>query len=108
MNNEQSTKSKCPRCGEPAHPAKTTETCLMVPEGDSTGEKSLACYCVNPGAFHAFSVQGEGVDPCCTCEHNAVTHDPGTFIRMKQVGERQWTEIHECPNCHTSYEVLTN
>lgn len=108
MKNDQTPKSECPVCATPAQAAKTFETCLRLPGNEQVDLDAMLDRCIKPGAFHAFRLHDEGADPCIDCKHNEVIHDPGTFVGMQQTGEKRWAEIHECPSCHTRYEILTS
>ena len=103
-----STTYQCPLCSAPAQNQTFTESCILLPAGATTSAELILQTCVRSAALKEFLEDGSVEDPCQHCLHNELIEDAGTFIAMKQVGEREWGEMHQCPNCKTFYIVSTS
>ena len=93
----------CPLCGEPAKATTTKERCLRLPTDAPNNCETMISHCIKSNELQQYFPSQTGEDPCLDCAYNEVIHDPGTFIAMDEVGERQWNELHKCPHCQTKY-----
>ncbi|WP_288185237.1 hypothetical protein [uncultured Sporomusa sp.] len=100
-----STTYQCPVCSAPAQDQTLTDSCHLLPAGSTTSTELILKTCVQPVALREFLEESSAEDPCQHCLHHELIEDAGTFIAMKQLGEREWGEIHQCPNCNTRYIV---
>ena len=103
-----STTYQCPLCSAPAQNQTFTESCILLPAGATTSAELILQTCVRSAALKEFLGDGSAEDPCQHCLHNELIENTGTFIAMKQLGEREWGEMHQCPNCKTFYIVSTS
>lgn len=108
MTNDQTNKRVCPTCGKPAQASITIEMCQRLSEDEPVNWDTIRAHCVSPSALEAFHLRNEGVDPCLDCEHNEISHYPGTFVQMIQIDETHWDQLHECPVCQTRYKLFTD
>ncbi len=95
---------QCPTCSTPAQEQRISESCRLLPSGMTPSPESILAVCIRTNALKN-SLENDSAAPCQQCRHNEIFEDTGTFIAMKQLGEREWGEMHQCPNCNTPYIV---
>ena len=94
-----------PNCSAPGQRHVINESCILAPSDVPASPAAILSVCICPTELQSFLQGNSDTDPCQQCLHNQVIEDPGTFIAMKQLGERSWVELHKCPNCNTSFAL---
>ena len=95
----------CPVCGTPAKDEVVMERCLRMPVDADGRWACLQEHCIHANERAADLPERMQEDWCSSCKYNEVIRESGTFQHMKQVGERQWREVHCCSGCHNQYEI---
>lgn len=97
--------NQCPNCSAPVQRQVINESCILASSDVPASPAAILSVCIGPTELQSFLQGNSDTDPCQQCLHNQVIEDPGTFIAMKQLGERSWVELHKCPNCNTSFAL---
>ena len=97
--------NQCPNCSAPVQRQVISESCILDPSDVPASPAAILSVCICPTELQSFLQGNSDADPCQLCLHNHVVEDPGTFVAVKQLGERSWVEIHKCPNCNTSFAI---
>ena len=105
MNYETNATNQCPNCMTPAKRTIIMETCRLLPADVLPSPESILKTCICPTELHSLIESGSGVDPCQQCPHNEIIEDAGTFVSVKQLGERTRGEVHNCAHCHTPFII---